>query len=62
MKLIFVAIVSFVLGLNFRFIYRYIINFIFRLIYNEKKYFNELKINYDEDFYDYKFSKNDFDE
>lgn len=62
MKYIIVAFVSFLLGLNFRYIYRYIINFIFRLIYNEKKYFNELKINYDDDFYDYKFNKNDFDE
>lgn len=61
MKYIVISIVSFLIGYNFTFIHRLILNFIFKLKYREKKYFEEFKIKYDDDFYDYKFSKNDFD-
>lgn len=63
MKYIILCVVSFVIGYNFDFIFRRIVRFIFKLKYREKKYFDELKIEKDEfDFYDYKFSKRDFED
>ena len=58
MKYIIVAIVSFLIGYNFRFIHRLILKFIITLKYREKKYFEELKIDkeIDTDFWD----ENDF--
>lgn len=61
MKYIVISIVSFLIGYNFKYIHMCIIKFIIKLKYREKKYFEEFKIKYDDDFYDYKFNKNDFD-
>ena len=58
MKYIVISIVSFSIGYNFTFIHRLILNFIFKLKYREKKYFEYLNIEkeIDKDFWD----ENDF--
>lgn len=52
MKYLINSIIFFLLGYNFDSIYRFIIRFILRLKYKEKKYFEELKIDKDNDFWE----------
>lgn len=52
MKYIIVSIVSFLIGYNFDLIHRSITRFVLRLKYKERKYFEELKIDKDNDFWE----------
>ena len=52
MKYLINSIIFFLLGYNFDSIHRFIIRFILRLKYKEKKYFEELKIDKDNDFWE----------
>ena len=52
MKYIIFSIVSFLIGYNFDLIHRSITRFVLRLKYKERKYFEELKIDKDNDFWE----------